>query len=143
MPRSSVLAGRSGIPMQFSRATEYALLGLAHLAREPNNSASVSKIAQREKLSIYFLRNVFQKLKIAKLVQPHRGSGYTLVKKPKQISLKNVLEAVEGPIAIHACLKQRNTKCMHSKSCRIIKTWGRIQKNFINDLQTATLAELI
>lgn len=129
--------------MQFSRATEYALLGLSHLAREKTGSASVSKIAKQEKLSLYFLRNIFQKLKTAKLVNSQRGQGYTLAINPKKISLQAIVEAVEGPISIHSCLKKRNSQCIHSKSCKILKTWERIQKKFINELKITKLAELI
>ena len=129
--------------MQFSRATEYALLGLSHLARKKERDASVSKIAQEEKLSLYFLRNVFQKLKAAKLVRPQRGCGYTLLRDPKKISLDQIVEAVEGPIAIHSCLKKKNPKCIHSKSCKILKTWERVQNKFLNDLKSTKLSELI
>ena len=129
--------------MQLSRATEYALLGLSHLAREKTSSASVGKIAKQEKLSLYFLRNIFQKLKAAKLLNSQRGQGYSLAKEPEIISLKIILESVEGPISIHSCLKRKDSKCVHSKSCKIIKAWKRIQKKFIEELKTTKLSDLI
>ncbi|MBU1090179.1 Rrf2 family transcriptional regulator [Patescibacteria group bacterium] len=129
--------------MQFSKAAEYAILGLTHLAREKDKSASVSEIARAEKLSLYFLRNVFQKLKSAKLVAAKRGSGYTLVKSASEISLKTVLEAVEQKLAIHACLQKKETDCARAKNCKIILRLAEVQRRLLADLDKIRLTDLL
>ncbi|MCK5471893.1 Rrf2 family transcriptional regulator [Candidatus Gracilibacteria bacterium] len=129
--------------MQFSKAAEYAILGLTHLAREKNKSASVNKIARAEKLSLYFLRNVFQKLKSAKLVTSKRGSGYTLVKPAREISLKTVLEAVEQKLAIHACLQKKEASCIRAKNCKIIRCLSKVQQRLLADLEKIRLTDLL
>jgi Rrf2 family protein len=129
--------------MQISRATEYALLGLGYLAKKNGSAASAAEIGENEKLSVYFLRNVFQKLRDAKLITTKTGEGYLLAKKPNQISLKDIVEAVEGPVNIHACLQKKNTKCMRSGGCKILKTWSSIQEKFIAELQKIRLTDLI
>lgn len=128
--------------MHFSRATEYALLGLAYLAGCPDRSVSVREIARAEKLSVYFFRNIFQKLKTAQLVRSQRGRGYTLARPPRLISLRHVLEAVDGPVNLHACLEQKNLRCQHARGCKILQTLERVQRRFLADLARIRLTEL-
>jgi len=129
--------------MQFSKSTEYALIGLTHLAQTKNFSTSVGKIARTENLSLYFLRNVFQKLRIAKLVKSNRGRGFTLAKKPKEISLKNVLEATEQKNMIHACLQKKSTSCARSTKCKIVHQLTQVQKNLDTKLAKIRITDLI
>ena len=129
--------------MQFSKATECALLGLTHLARKKNFSASVSEIARAENLSLYFLRNVFQKLRAAKLVESSRGRGFTLAKKPARISLKNVLDAVEQKTTIHACLRKKSVNCARAAKCKIVRQLARVQKNLDAELAKIRITDLI
>ncbi len=129
--------------MQISRATEYALLGLVYLAREEDKAASTREIAEAEKLSPYFLRNVFQKLRDAKLIKSNRGEGYLLMRSPRLISLKMVVEAVEGQMHLHECLEKKNTSCQHSRNCKIIKTWEILQRKFLGELHKIRLKDLI
>lgn len=129
--------------MQFSKAAEYGLLGLTHLAKEKNLSASVSEIARAENLSLYFLRNVFQKLRDAKLVKANRGSGYTLARQPQKISLKDVLKAVEQKTTIHACLQKKAAGCARAANCKIVCRLERVQKNLDDELAKIYISDLI
>ncbi len=127
--------------MQLSRAVDYGLLGLTHLARTSDKAASVNEIANAQKLSLAFLRKIFQKLEDAKLVIGKRGTGYTLAHAPESISLKDVIEAVEGPTALQSCLG--TTGCTKKRCCRLTKTWADIQKRFLADLHRTRLTDLI
>ncbi|MCF7836527.1 Rrf2 family transcriptional regulator [Candidatus Gracilibacteria bacterium] len=129
--------------MQFSKAAEYAIIGLTHLVSAENQSASVGQIAHAEKLSLYFLRNVFQKLRDAKLVESKRGSGYTLTKNPKNISLKDILETVERKLVIHACLQKKESGCARAKNCKIVYQLAKVQKRMLADLDKISLIDLI
>lgn len=129
--------------MQFSKAAECALLGLTHLAREKNFSASVGEIARAENLSLYFLRNVFQKLRAAKLVESNRGRGFTLAKKASGISLKNVLDAVEQKTTIHECLRKKSANCARAAKCKIVLRLARVQKNLDTELAKIRITDLI
>lgn len=129
--------------MQFSKAAEYALLGLTHLARSENSSASVSAIARAEKLSLYFLRNVFQKLRAAKLVTANRGLGYNLARPASKISLRDVLAAVEQNLTLHACLQKKSAGCSHAAKCKIVLRLTRVQKNLDAELAKIKITDLI
>ena len=129
--------------MQFSKAAECALLGLTSLARAENFSASVGEIARAENLSLYFLRNVFQKLRVAKLVESNRGRGFTLAQKAEKISLKNVLDAVEQNTTIHACLRKKSANCARSAKCKIVRRLAQVQKNLDAELAKIRITDLI
>ncbi|MFH0776683.1 MAG: Rrf2 family transcriptional regulator [Patescibacteria group bacterium] len=129
--------------MQFSKAAEYGLLGLTHLARTESFSASVSEIARTENLSLYFLRNVFQKLRDAGLVRSSRGSGYALARPPEKISLQDVLEAVERRLEIHACLQKKSAGCARAAKCKIVLHLAVIQKRLLSDLAKIKISDLI
>jgi Rrf2 family protein len=128
--------------MQFSKAAEYGILGLTHLIDAENQSASVSEIARAEKLSLYFLRNVFQKLREAKLVTSKRGSGYTLTRAPEKISLRDILEAVEQKLEIHACLQKKEAGCARAKNCKIVRRLAEVQKRMLTDLEKIRLTDV-
>jgi len=129
--------------MQISRATEYAVMGLVHLATAPGKSASSVEISEKYGISVYFIRNIFQKLKEEKLIKSVKGSGYILAKKAEKISLKTVLEAVEGKILIHDCLGKKSPACRQKPGCKILAKWAVIQKNFLTELEKVRLSDLI
>ncbi len=129
--------------MQFSKAAEYALLGLTHLASAEHSSVSVGAIAREEKLSLYFLRNVFQKLRAAKLVIANQRSGYTLARSPEKISLQDVLAAVEHNLTLHACLAKKSAGCAHAAKCKIVLRLAKVQKNLNAELAKIKITDLI
>jgi len=128
--------------MQFSKATDYGLLGLAYLARQKDLSASVSEVAQHEELALAFLRKIFQRLAAAGLVTSQRGSGYTLARNPKKISAREVFEAVDGPIAIQSCLDSARP-CIKSPSCRLTPVWTTMQRVLNTQLEKIKISDLI
>ena len=128
--------------MQFSKAAEYAMLGLTYLA-QAESGASVSQIARAENLSLYFLRNVFQKLRAGGLVQSNRGQGFSLAQKPAQISLQNVLAAVEQKTVIHACLQKKSACCARAGKCKIVQKLAKVQKNLDSELAKIKISDLI
>jgi len=128
--------------MQFSKATDYGLLGLAYLARQENGSASVSEIATSEQLALAFLRKIFQRLAAAGLVTSQRGSGYTLARAAKKITAREVFEAVDGPIALQSCLDSARP-CAKSASCRLAPVWTTVQHSLNTQLEKIKISDLI
>ena len=80
------------------------------------NTCSLNSIAEKYDMSFYFLQNIARDFKKAGLVGSGRGKagGYYLMKKPKDILLKNVVEALEGPVALVKCLA---VKCKNKNGC--------------------------
>ena len=86
--------------MQFTKAEEYGLLGVLYLAAK--NSVSVtplSEIAEAKGIPEKFLAKIFQSLSRSGIVRSHRGvrGGFSLAQKPDQVTIKQVLESIQGP----------------------------------------------
>ncbi len=93
--------------MQLTKGTEYGTRGVLHLAKLPPNSVVlVSEIAAAEELPESYLAKIFQYLAKEGIVRSHRGAkgGFSLARSADQITLREVIEAIEGPIALYRCL---------------------------------------
>ena len=93
--------------MQLTRESEYALIGLAALASEPVGSVvSLAAIAEAKDLPRTFLAKIFQKLARHGILSSERGRGrgYALARPPDSITMREILEAVEGSGMFEQCL---------------------------------------
>ena len=89
--------------MKLTRGGEYAILGVLYLAQQEHGRVSViSTIAKAQDVPPLFLAKVFQVLTKAGIVKSHRGikGGFTLARGAGEITLKEVIEAIEGPISL-------------------------------------------
>lgn len=131
----------------FTTKTEYGLRAMAVLARvKGEGPISLAQIAKKEHISQPYLERLFARLKADDLVKSAKGvsGGYLLARKPKKISIFEIVEALEGPLAVFYCLLDENTKvtCSH-RECLTKKVWHELQKNIIHTLRKFTLADLI
>lgn len=93
--------------MQLTRQSEYALRGLAVLATAaPGEVTALSRIAEAEDLPASFLAKIFQQLTRHGLLVAARGpgNGYALARPAESITLREILECVEGPELFQHCL---------------------------------------
>ncbi|MDO8519043.1 MAG: Rrf2 family transcriptional regulator [Deltaproteobacteria bacterium] len=128
-----------------SRASDYALLLLMYLATLPiDETASVKKIAVHHKLSLRFLANIANKLTIARLVVAQRGigGGMKLARRAHEISVREVIEAVEGPIQTMFC-QNTHELCSHEALCHMKNFWDEIQDDVTTRLSEKKIGDLI
>lgn len=128
-----------------SRASDYALLLMMHLSRLPEEtSTSVKKVSESLNLSVRFLANIANKLSIARIIVSHRGvnGGIRLGKSKDKITVREVIEAVDGPIQTMFC---QNTPehCFHEDSCQMKHFWDGLQGVVMNRLNTTTISHLV
>ena len=94
---SCMIAGE----MRLSRQVQYALCGIFDLAYNgASGPVRVQTIGERQRIPHRFLEQIFQRLRKADLVRGKRGpgGGYVLTRAPERISLRDVVEAIEGPV---------------------------------------------
>jgi len=131
--------------MQITRAGEYGVLGLMHLARRyPGQRAMIDQMSRQERIPKSFLAKIFQNLAKAGLVSSIRGSrgGFALVKNPADISVLEIIEAVEGRIVFQRC-KQAKPDCEHVGGCALCGLFERAQDGVKDALTRTSLRDLI
>jgi Rrf2 family iron-sulfur cluster assembly transcriptional regulator len=131
--------------MQITRAGEYGVLGLMNLARRsPGQMAMIDDVSRTERIPKSFLAKIFQDLVKAGLVRSIRGAGggFALVKDPAQVSVLEIIEAIEGKIVFQRC-KQLKPDCDHAGGCALCGLFEQAQDGVKDVLLRTTLVDLI
>jgi Rrf2 family transcriptional regulator, cysteine metabolism repressor len=139
--------------MIFSSKAEYGVRLMVELGRQsPEQPTSLKAIADAERLPLAYLEQVVARLKKAGLVMSARGAhgGYWLARPAEQITMDEVVHALEGAIAPMDCFLTEHTDrvlCSHEPDaghhCATKLLWMRVQGGIARSLQTTTLAELV
>lgn len=110
----------------------------------PDVFASLTEVAERQKLSRGFLEEIIVPLKRAGLVKAKRGAygGYVLSREPGEITVREIIEAVEGPVMFVECLGG-GRGCTLAGSCSSKRLWGKLQERVAESLEEMTLEDLI
>ena len=127
--------------VRLTRAGEYAIRGMIYLSQQPREHLTlIADIAHAEGVSASFLAKIFQSLAKAGLVESQRGAagGVSLGRPAERISLKNIVEAVEGPVALNQCLVA-DDPCEKAETCPVAPVWREAQKRLLAVLESATL----
>lgn len=132
--------------MWFNQATDYAFRAVLHLAKGPEGQIMTAQsIAEEEKIPMRFLLKIMRALTQEGIVKSYRGNGggYTLFKKPEDITLLDVVTAIEGPINLHRCLHDHRA-CNKNQTgdCSIHQALGQIEHNLIVGLRSQRFREL-
>ena len=141
--------------MIFSSKAEYGVRLMVELGRQaPGQATSLKAIAEAERLPLAYLEQVVARLKKAELVMSARGAhgGYWLARPAEEISMDEVVQALEGAIAPMDCFVSEHTDrvlCSHThepdsgQHCATKLLWMRVQGGIARALQTTTLADLV
>ena len=130
--------------LRLSKKTDYGLLALNYLASEaPAGVASARVIAEKYEIPVELLAKVMQQLARFGLVAAHKGAhgGYKLGKPASAISLADIVEAIDGPLAITAC-GRNDDPCDQYGSCTVRDPLWKVKDRILAVLQTTTLAEM-
>jgi Rrf2 family protein len=130
--------------MQVSRKVDYALRAIIYLSVQRNGRpVPVKEIATHRRIPRKFLEKIIGDLIRADLVKSHRGAhgGYTLTKSPGQVSFRDVIEAVEGPISLNVCVSGEDD-CSVLSSCNMQRIWQEGQRRMLEYFSGTTLADL-
>lgn len=131
--------------MQITRQADYAVRAVLYLARlGTNQRAATSQVAKEQKIPPSFLAKIISQLSIAGLLNTSRGArgGVSLARDPAQISLIDVVEAIDGPIKLNECVGAGDT-CELSEDCPIHPIWEETQAQLVSRLQNTTFDKLV
>jgi Rrf2 family cysteine metabolism transcriptional repressor len=137
----------------FSSKAEYGVRLMVELGRQTlDQPTSLKAISEAERLPLAYLEQVVARLKKAELVMSARGAhgGYWLARPAEEITMDEVVQALEGAIAPMECFLTEHTErvlCSHEpdagQHCATKLLWMRVQGGIARSLQTTTLAELV
>lgn len=117
--------------MDVSRKTDYALRMLAELVEHPNDVVSVSAVAEKCGVPYSFARSIQHELVQAGIVTSTRGAhgGMSLAVDPAQVTLLQIVEAIQGPIRVSVCdVEAGGLECPNSSACEFNRIWCGARK---------------
>ena len=131
--------------MQITRQADYAVRAMLYLAQiGPEQRASTSQIAEEKQIPPSFLAKIVSQLSVAGLLQTSRGArgGVTLARAADDISLLDVVEAIDGPILLNECVADHNA-CSFGSSCPMKPVWCDAQQELVTRLSRTSFAEMV
>jgi Rrf2 family protein len=119
------------------------LRAMIYLADRPAGVARGSEIARHEQIPKYYLEKVIRDLMRRGLVQARRGpgGGYQLARSAAQITFRDIIEAVEGPITLNICT-DGSSSCALQPTCRMYRVWEKGQRVLLEVFSDTSLSEV-
>lgn len=130
--------------MQITRQADYAIRAVRYLSKlDANQRAATSTVAKEMKIPPSFLAKIISQLSIAGLLNTSRGArgGVSLARAPQDISLLDVVEAIDGPILLNQCVGDPG-KCEFVDECAMHPIWMEVQETLTRRLSETSFASL-
>lgn len=128
--------------MIYSKTCEYAIRAVLYLAKQPEGRMIlVRQIADAEGIPQHFLSKIMQTLARYHIVSSQKGKhgGLKLARDPSEISLFDVVEAIDGTEKFYNCLINMSVSCPQEEPCSLHDAWDSIRKDIIEFLKNQTL----
>ncbi|HVL66605.1 MAG TPA: SUF system Fe-S cluster assembly regulator [Vicinamibacterales bacterium] len=130
--------------LRLSKKADYALMAMKHLAVRPAGaSASAREIAEQYDIPIELLAKVLQRLARHGLVASLQGTrgGYRLARASAQISVADIIQAIDGPLTVTACSTDADS-CGQYAKCNVRDPLWKIKDRIVSALTTCSLQEI-
>jgi len=132
--------------LRLSKKADYALMAMTHLAlRGDRGSSSAREIAGQYDIPIELLAKVLQRLVRRGLLASQQGTrgGYQLARTPGLISVGDVIQAIDGPVAVTACSSTDTVNtCEQYAKCNVRDPLWKVREKILAALGECTIAEL-
>ncbi len=130
--------------MKLSTKGRYGVRAMVFLALNYDGvPVSIKTISQNEKLSEYYLEQLFSPLRRANLVRSIRGAqgGYVLCKAPRDITVGDIMTVLEGPVEVADCIDGMG--CDSEHDCTTKAVWQKVKKSIDDVLNSITLQDIV
>jgi Rrf2 family protein len=130
--------------MQITRQADYAVRAILYLTQlGPAQKAATSQIAEMQEIPLSFLAKIVAQLSLAGLLETTRGAhgGVMLARSPEEISLLEVVEAIDGPIQLNQCVMEDYDCSM--AMCPVRSVWCEAQADLVSRLEKTNFAQFI
>ncbi len=130
--------------MQLTRAADYAVRVMVHLATQPEEiRVFLPDLAEATAAPESFLSKVLQALARAHLISSRRGKqgGFAILPRGREATMREVIESIDGPICLNVCLNG-GKECERKSWCPAHPVWARAQRAMIDVLMSVTVSAL-
>lgn len=130
--------------IRIAKLTDYAVVIMARLAHEDAGFVSAAHLAKTTGLAEPTVAKILKTLAREELVESRRGinGGYGLEKSPEDITMGDIIAALEGPVRITSCVSGMTGECCIEDKCAIRGNWNRVNDAITAALDSVTLAEM-
>ena len=131
--------------LRITRETDYGILILSSLACDAVGATHAApELAERIGLPVPIVSKILKTFVRGGLLESERGvkGGYRLIRLPEEISVSDIIEALEGPIALTVCSEDSELDCEHENCCPMRSNWQIINDRIKKTFDSITLAEM-
>ncbi len=130
--------------LRLSKLADYALVIAAHSAKTPQRTHTAAEIALTVRIALPTVQKILKRLSQAGIFQSERGphGGYRLARCPEEISVADLIAAMEGPIGLTECTLAES-RCQQAQACGIRLNLTLIDRAIRVALETVTLADMV
>ncbi|TCO76388.1 BadM/Rrf2 family transcriptional regulator [Plasticicumulans lactativorans] len=130
--------------IRITREADYGIVLMSLLANHVGEDFSASQLAERRGLPLPVVSKILKVLARAGLLSSRRGvqGGYRLARSADDISLADIVAALDGPIALTDCSPGHSHDCAYQEQCALTPHWYRINQVVMQALQGVSLREM-
>ncbi len=130
--------------IRMTKQADYGIVLMTHMASLPDRLFTAFEIANEAQLPAPTVSKILKLLARGGLLDSHRGvkGGYILARAAEEISVAEIIGALDGPIAITECICDTPGECWHEPICPVRGNWQRINQAIRQALEAITLAEM-
>jgi FeS assembly SUF system regulator len=130
---------------RLNRLTDYGVVVLTQIYLSNHGLASAQQIARRTGVPVPTVAKVLNILTREGLVESHRGAsgGYALSRPASEIAVSDIIQALEGPIALTACVDSSDSQCDVAGICPMRGGWDKVNRAIQGALESVSLAEMM
>jgi len=132
--------------LKLSKKVDYGLMAISHIAycEDDQKIVNTKRIAEEYSIPVELLAKILQKMAKGGLITSLNGpkGGYVLARPPRDITVGQVVNAIEGPIELVHCYRGGETDCQQLSKCSVRKPIRRIQDSIARLLESITIEEI-
>ena len=131
--------------IRMTRLADYGIVLLTYFARDPDKTMHNSRdVAAAARLPLPTVNKILKALTRKGLLVSHRGvkGGYSLARRPEEISVADIITATEGPVALTQCTQSLPGLCVQESCCPVHGNWQRINDAIRLALESVKLSEM-
>ena len=130
--------------IRLTKLADYGVVLTSHMAADPGRLHSAAELAKEAWVSVPTAAKILKILARQGVLESHRGAsgGYSLARAPHEVSVADVIAALEGPIAVTECVEEGSGDCAVESVCQVRGSWQKINDAVRGALQEITLEEM-